>query len=89
MATHAVALRCLDRGTACRVARERLGEALGAPVPEPDADGIIEVRLEADDFEAALARAWNAMAAAGADDHLAFAEHPDVPEHWRRRHGAA
>ena len=88
MAEHAVALQCLDRGVACERARERLADALGTDVPDPDDVGIIEVRVEADDFEAALSRTWDAVAAAGADDHLAFAEHPDVPEHWRHRDGA-
>ncbi len=85
MAEHAVALQCLDRGVACQRARERLSEQLGVPVPDPDDVGIIEVQVQADDFEAALSRTWDAVAAAGADDHLAFAEHPDVPEHWRER----
>ena len=25
------------------------------------------------------------VAAAGADDHVAFLEHPALPEHWRHR----
>jgi hypothetical protein len=87
MAEHAVALQCLDRGTFCAAARGRLADALGAPVADPDPEGIIEVRVEAADFEGALQRTWDAMAAAGADDHLAFAEHPDIPFHWRRRDG--
>ena len=87
MPEHAVALQCLDRGTYCQNARQRLSDALGVPVPDPDDVGIVEVRIEADDFDAALARAWNAMAEAGADDHLAFAEHPDVPQHWRHGDG--
>jgi hypothetical protein len=85
MAEHAVALQCLDRGRLCVDARRRLSEALGAPVPDPDNEGIVEVQVEAPDFDGALARAWDAMAAAGADDHLVFAEHPDIPQHWRRR----
>jgi hypothetical protein len=87
MAEHAVALQCLDKGARCRAARERLAQALDIPVVEPDAEGILEVRVEAPDFEAALERTWDAMAAAGADDHLAFAEHPDIPYHWRSRDG--
>jgi hypothetical protein len=85
MAEHAVALQCLDRGTRCAVARRHLADELGVPVADPDEAGIVEVRVEADDFEGALRKTWNAMAAAGADDHLAFAEHPDIPFHWRRR----
>jgi hypothetical protein len=87
MAEHAVALQCLDRGSHCLAARTRLAEQLGIPVPEPDDVGFIEVKVVADDFEAALKTAWNAMAAAGADDHLCFAEHPDVPQHWQHRDG--
>ena len=87
MAEHAVALQCLDRGPHCREARQRLGEAIGASVPEPDDVGIVEVMVDADDFESALARMWDAMAAAGADDHLVFAEHPDIPEHWKHVEG--
>jgi hypothetical protein len=87
MAEHAVALQCLDRGISCIAARKRLSDALGVPVSEPDEQGFVEVRLEAEDFEGALQQAWNGMAAAGADDHLVFAEHPDVPEHWRHRDG--
>jgi hypothetical protein len=87
MAEHAVALQCLDHGTRCEAARGRLAQALGIDVVEPDAEGIVEVRVEAPDFEGALQRTWDAMAAAGADDHLAFAEHPDIPFHWRRREG--
>jgi hypothetical protein len=87
MAAHLVALQALDRGRAADAARSRLSDALGCPIPAPDATGIIEIEITADDFEAALARVWDGVASAGADDHLAFAEHPDVPEHWRRRHG--
>jgi len=85
MAEHAIALQCLDRGQACGDARRKLAECVGAEVPDPDEAGIIEVRIEAASFDEALDKAWNAMAAAGADDHLAFAEHPDIPEHWRFR----
>jgi hypothetical protein len=87
MAEHAVALQCLDRGMLCNAARRRLSDALGVPVDDPDELGFIEVRLEADDFEGALQKAWDAMASAGADDHLVFAEHPHIPEHWRHRDG--
>ncbi len=36
-------------------------------------------------FDDALTEVWNAIAAAGADDALAFAEHPNLPEHWRAK----
>ena len=86
MAEHKVALQCLDRGVRCEQARRNLTDALGGgDVPEHDEGGIFEVAVEADDFEAALARVWDAVATSGSDDHVAFAEHPDIPEHWRRR----
>lgn len=85
--SYAVALQCLDRGTPCADARKRFADQLGIAVPEPDDVGIFEVQVEAADFDGALQKAWDAMAAAGADDHLAFAEHPDVPEHWKARDG--
>ncbi len=65
---------------------KKLTEALpDAEVGAVDDAGIIEVRLEAPDFEEALHLVWNGIAAAGCDDHIAFAEHPDIPEHWRER----
>ena len=84
MAEHVVALQVLE-GNADK-ALDALATALeDAEVGEPDATGIVEVTVEADDFEAALTQVWNGIAAAGADDALAFAEHPDIPEHWRER----
>jgi hypothetical protein len=70
-------------------ARADLARALpGARVGEPDADGTFEIALDAPDHEAALQAVWNAVAASGADEHIVFAEHPDVPEHWRAQDGA-
>jgi hypothetical protein len=51
---------------------------------DPDT-GFFDVTVEAEGFDAALDRAWDAVAAAGADDHVAFAEHPDLPDHFRVR----
>jgi hypothetical protein len=28
---------------------------------------------------------WDAVAASGTDDHIAFLEHPDLREQWRHR----
>jgi hypothetical protein len=71
-----------------RKAREDLAAALSdAEVGEPDDVGLFEIRLEAADQEDALRRVWDAVAAAGADDHVVFVEHPDLPEHWRRVSG--
>jgi hypothetical protein len=65
--------------------RRRFLEALGnAPATEPDETGTFEVTLEADTVDDALLAAWNAMAASGAEDHILFLEHPNLPEHWRR-----
>ena len=89
MAEHVVALQVLERGGVAR-ALDGLRDVLeDAEVGEPDATGIVEVTVEADDFEGALTAVWNAIAAAGADDELAFAEHPDLPEHWRERTSGA
>jgi hypothetical protein len=71
-------------------AHEQLADALpdDAEVGEPDEIGVFEVSLEADDLEEALQAVWDAVAAAGADDHVVFLEHPDLPEHWRHRAGS-
>jgi hypothetical protein len=71
-----------------RQARDDLAAVLpDVRVGEPDELGVFEIVLEADDREAALQRVWDAVAAAGADDHVVFVEHPDLPEHWRRHSG--
>jgi hypothetical protein len=62
----------------------QLPEAEGT---EPDDVGVFEIRVEADDKEQALTQVWDAVALAGADDHIVFLEHPDIPEHWRDRMG--
>jgi hypothetical protein len=86
MSEHRVAMQILEPGQPADEARERLAGALaGATVGEPDANGIFEIAVTAPDQEQALQRVWDAIAAAGADDHVAFAEHADVPEHWRTR----
>lgn len=69
-------------------AREQLAAALpGAQIGEPDDVGVFEVAVDAEDEEAALQRIWDAVAASGTDDHIAFLEHPELPEHWRPRSG--
>jgi hypothetical protein len=67
-------------------------EALAAALPdgrvgEPDELGVFEVEVEADDQEDALSTVWDAVAAAGVDDHVLFLEHPELPEHWHRFSG--
>jgi hypothetical protein len=69
-------------------AREQFAAALpGVEVGEADDVGVFEVTLEAQDREQALERVWDAVAASGADDHIVFLEHPELPEHWRHRSG--
>ncbi len=85
MHTHAIGMQLLDRGLHAREAMERLRDILDCHCDEPDGSGIFAVHVEADSFEEALNRAWDAMAAAGADDHVVFIEHPDIPEHWKAR----
>jgi hypothetical protein len=60
-------------------------EALGnPPATDPDDTGTFDVTVEAETIDDALLAAWNALAASGADDHILFIEHPNLPEHWRR-----
>jgi hypothetical protein len=84
---HAVGMLLLHGGTPKdEQERRELAAALGgAEVTEPDEVGVFEIRLEARDQEDALKRVWDAVAAAGADDHIVFLEHPELPEHWRAR----
>lgn len=83
---HVVNLLLTGRGERADRAREDLAGALaGAEIGEPDPGLIFEVRLDAGSQEEALEQVWNAIAAAGADDHVVMAEHPDLPEHWRHR----
>ena len=80
----AIGMLLLDRGVAAKDARRQLAAALpGAEISEPDEVGVFEVTLDADSQEDALQRVWDGVAAAGADDHVAFLEHPALPEHWR------
>ena len=74
----------LDRGLGAREACRALAGALpAAEVTKPDEVGVFEVRFAADSQEDALQKVWDAVATAGADDHVAFLEHPALPEHWR------
>jgi hypothetical protein len=74
------------RGPRGADALERFKSALGgATVSHVDAEGVFEVLVAADSLDSAVERVRGAVAAAGADDHLRFAEHPDLPRHWQRR----
>lgn len=86
MAEYRVGLLMLHygRGPRDEQAREQLAAVLpGAEVTAPDDVGEFEVVLEADSFDAALQTVFDAVAAAGVDDHLVFLEHPEIPGHWR------
>jgi hypothetical protein len=87
MDRHRVALHAPHPGPLARDAAQRLAGVLGPDSTMGDFDevGILEIELPAESREEALKRAFDAMALAGADDELTFAEHPDIPEHWRRR----
>ena len=79
-----VGMYVLEHGIPLEQALGDLQSALGeGRVGFPDDNGILEVTVTAASFDAALTKVWDAVAAAGADDQLAFAEHPDLPEHWR------
>jgi hypothetical protein len=81
-----VGMVALTRGAALERGLEELARVLGADaVDRPDDTGVFEVRVSASSFEDALQRVWDAVAAAGADDEIAFAEHPSIPEHWGHR----
>jgi hypothetical protein len=84
MSEHNVALREEMGGPHGEEVRNALLDALGdPPATEPDETGTFEVTVEADSVDDALLAVWNAIAAAGADDHILFIEHPNVPGHWR------
>jgi hypothetical protein len=74
------------RGANADAALARLRGVLDdGAVTDADSEGVFEVVVPARSFEAALEVVWNAVAAAGVDDEIRFAEHPDLPGHWRRR----
>ena len=82
-----VALELLGHpGVFTAAAYERLAETLGRDnLGDIDENGILEVSVkDASDFDDALRRVWDGVARAGADDRFVFAEHPQIPEHWRR-----
>jgi hypothetical protein len=86
---HKIGMLMLHYGTPRdQEAREQLAAALpDGEIGQPDELGVFEITLDADDQEHALTRVWDAVAASGTDDHIVFLEHPELPEHWRRRSG--
>jgi hypothetical protein len=83
---YSIGMVMLDRGALANEARARFVAALkGATATDPDELGVFEVSVECESQDAALNHVWDAVAASGADDHIAFLEHPALPEHWRHR----
>jgi hypothetical protein len=81
---HRIGMVALARGAALEQGLEELRAVVGEDaVGEPDETGVFEVRVTASSQDDALHQVWDAVAAAGADDEIAFAEHPSLPEHWR------
>ncbi len=74
------------RGPGAEEAVSRLAEQLSGAVftTIDESTGVFEIALEAPDREAALRRVIDAVAAAGADDHLLIAEHSGEREHWKK-----
>jgi hypothetical protein len=84
---HRVALHEPHRSPRAEKAKAALCGCLpdNAVVSDTDETGTFEVEIDAEDREDALHTVWNAMASCGGDDMLIFAEHADVPEHWKAR----
>jgi hypothetical protein len=69
---HLVTLYVLDHVTVDGYLGDLARALGGGTVSFPDANGMLEIELSADTREQALARVRDAIAAAGADDHLTF-----------------
>lgn len=82
-----VLLETLDRGVRADQAIDRLRRALpGATFTSIDeATGVFEILVEAPDLEGGVGQVFDAIARAGADDHVVIAEHLDIPAHWVQR----
>lgn len=82
---HKVAVLQQIRGPRGEQARRDLAGVLDdGSVGELDEYGIFEVEVGADTWDDALLKAIDAVAKIGGDEELLIAEHPNVPEHWRR-----
>jgi hypothetical protein len=55
--------------------RELATAMADARLTDPDENGVFEAAVESRDEESALLHVHNAIAAAGADDHIGLAEH--------------
>jgi hypothetical protein len=83
---YSIGMVLLDGGAKSDEARARFVAALdGASASEPDDVGAFEVSVQCESQDAALNHVWDVVAASGADDHIAFLEHPSLPEHWKHR----
>jgi hypothetical protein len=75
---HSIALELLQRGPHpiqhVGAMRDVLPDATFTD-PDPET-GFFEIQLEADSYDDALQEVIDAIAAAGADDHVVVAEHP-------------
>jgi hypothetical protein len=77
MSTQRIALHVEEPGKLAQEARRRLAEQLGGGwVTEPDETGTFEAAIEADSREAAFGILRDAIAGAGADDHVVVLYHP-------------
>lgn len=81
-----VLLERADRGLRGDEAMARLAEQLSGAVftTIDESTGVVEVALEAPGHEAAVRRVIDAVAAAGADDHVFIAEHSGERQHWKK-----
>jgi hypothetical protein len=87
---YSVSMVLLERGeTKNKRSYARFAEVLGeaAQVGEPDERGVFEVVLDMPDEEAALQRAWNAVAVSLTTDNITLLERDDLPESWRHLAG--
>jgi hypothetical protein len=83
---HRIGMVALTHGATLNRGLHELAAVLGEDAVErPDETGLFDVRVTASSQDEALERVWDAVAASGADDEIAFAEHPSLPEHWRHR----
>jgi hypothetical protein len=81
--TQSIGLQLQDRTPRARAAIDDIVASLaGAEATEPDHDGSFEIRVPAGSYDEALRQVFDAVGAAGADDHVVFLEHPDIAHHW-------
>lgn len=80
---HSVELRLRVKPEFSNGCVENIEAALpDAEIGEPDEHGLFEINLDAFSRGDALSQVWSAIVAAGADDEVVFALHPNLPDHW-------